>query len=285
MSNKYFLGVGINNYPSSRLCGCENDINDWYELLNGNYGFVKIREHLFDSGCNEDRAIYDTVEKEFINLLSKIKDDEDSIGVFVFSGHGQSLPYQESDAEIELYDEAIKLLRGKRLDTSYMSDDDFRRMINTVNPKGKLITIFDCCYAGTITDPPSYFTKRVNTIFQVSNLENLCSTIRSPLPSVIEKERLPKEIPCKVMLKTNYGSNEISLAACKPDELASEFNFSNNGNRRNGVFTRYAINIIEKNKDLNYNELFYELGGIIKISEQTPQLYGPPNLKSQKVFT
>lgn len=265
MSNKFFLGVGINNYPnfSDKLCGCINDIEDWYELLNNDFGFEKIKPHLFD-----DKAHETAILESFIELLDKIKDDESTVGIFVCSCHGADRESFDTYSEPDGYDEGIQAYTGM------IFDDDFRKIIDSFNVlKGKLICIFDTCYSGTVTDlnvsaSIKGFHYKKNDLEECNSVRTTSITIKKPNH---KKRRL-------LLPKKN---NEILISSCLPDGLAYEKTF--NG-RRNGVFSRTAINVIKKKlgsgNTINYTELITKVNK--KMNNQESIVYGG---NQQRIFT
>lgn len=140
------LLVGINDYPTSPLRGCINDVVDMAELLVGKLGFARDGIELL----TERRATKDAILGALRSLVQKSRPGDRAL--FHFSGHGTQLASQNPDGEPDGLDEAICPVDFTWYDNrSGIRDKDFRRIFTELEPGVTLAWVSDSCHSGDLT--------------------------------------------------------------------------------------------------------------------------------------
>lgn len=127
------LIVGINNYPSSPLCGCLNDASE----------FAKIIATNGDGSPNFDVRLTEDVstKSELKGLIVELFSGDSGTALFYFSGHGYiddiggyivTPDYQPNDFGVSM--------------------DEILTIANDSRCKDKII-ILDCCHSGALGSP------------------------------------------------------------------------------------------------------------------------------------
>lgn len=130
------LVVGINDYPSSPLCGCVNDANAISTILeshgDGSPNF-DIRLMTCPSTAVTRPAFREAIEQLFAG-------DAD-MALLYFSGHGyiKSTGGYLVTMDAKKYDEGVSM-------------DEVLALANQSNAKNKVI-ILDCCHSGAMATP------------------------------------------------------------------------------------------------------------------------------------
>jgi hypothetical protein len=135
------LLVGINNYPSSPLRGCLNDVMIMRDILIQKY---RVPAHQIRMLLNE-RA----TKNEILTRMEWLKNTNTDMKLFWYSGHGAQVPNQSynTDYEIDGLDEII-CPYDFNWDGNWISDDIFSQFFSQV--KGRIISVFDSCHSGTM---------------------------------------------------------------------------------------------------------------------------------------
>ena len=139
MNNKKALIVGINNYPNSanKLNCCVNDANEIAKLLERNY----------DESKNFDVAELldaDATECNIKGCLNKVFDDDTDVGLFYFSGHGNS---DNKVGRLVTYD--YSAVNGG------LDFNELNKILVHSKCKNKIV-ILDCCFSGLAGNETSF---------------------------------------------------------------------------------------------------------------------------------
>ncbi len=261
------LCIGINYYLGiNNLKSCINDAKDWQKLFIKSFNIPKehITKLTFGAETNAQN-----IKKELKNLIISLSDGD--LGVFVFSGHG-SRKKKTINGET-VYQESIRA-RNRSI-----SEKEIQKILDTINPNAQFIAIIDSCHAGGV----DLEEKIVN--FKTNNISLEVKTYKT---TYSEKEApSQKRIYKKIMKPMN--NNFITIAACKPEELAYGDAFGSEGNfRMNGVLSYHAIEQIKRNPHITYRNLINNLQNFLpneaKQHFQTPQLVGDIDMIDKKVF-
>lgn len=140
------LLVGINDYPTSPLRGCINDVVDVAELLVGKLGFARDGIELL----TERRATKDAILEALRSLVQRSRPGDRAL--FHFSGHGTQLLSYDADGEADGLDEAICPVDFTWYDDrSGIRDKDFRRIFAEIQPGVTFVWVSDSCHSGDLT--------------------------------------------------------------------------------------------------------------------------------------
>ena len=130
---KKALVVGINNYPSSPLCGCINDAS----------GIATILETHGDGSPNFDVRLESDVptKSELKTMIVELFSGNSDTVLFYFSGHGffNEIGGYLVTPDYSKYDEGISM-------------DEILILANKSKVKDKII-ILDCCHSGAMGSP------------------------------------------------------------------------------------------------------------------------------------
>lgn len=225
--------IGINNYPGfeNDLNGCVNDANDWAELLQ-RFGFEVTT--ILDSTATKSK-----IKTKLQSMIAESLSGD--VLVFSYSGHGTSIPDQNSD-ESDFYDEALYVYDGAIL------DDELREIFKSIPSGVQVIVILDSCFSGTAT----------RVLLKESTRRKY-----------IELYPIEPDMKKRKGFLVEEAMKEILLSGCGDDEYS--YDAFING-RYNGAFTRYAIDTTREN--LSYEDFINELGQKLPSRDypQTPQL-------------
>lgn len=166
------LLIGINyKNTCAPLAGCTNDVHNMSRFLESK-GFNDIiictDENPNDTSCVSGRSILQHLSKFALDTWSEDID----LAWFHFSGHGCQIKDANGD-EADHMDECIC-----PIDYEYngvITDDTIRSYLNNINPKTRLICVFDCCHSGTIADLPYVYKSR--TRYRTANITGYKSKI------------------------------------------------------------------------------------------------------------
>ena len=267
LHKKFYVGVGINAYPSNGLNGCVNDIEDMFELLTKYYGFERgdNMRLLCDS-----RATKAAIWERLLWLVGICK--EGDLCLFNYSGHGASLPNRTSHGEIDGVDECLVPYDFDWSAPHMLLDDDLGMIADKIAAKGAIpIFIIDACHSGTILRDMNF-----NPAFKMKN--------KCIVPPIDIRARITDNIRNRTVVDSLADNeNSILIAGCKEKQTSADAYF--NG-KYNGALTYNLVKALKSNHSLTYAQLEtvlateMEQGGF----EQTPLIIGPKNLIDKKVF-
>lgn len=250
--SKKALCVAINDYPrpGNDLSGCVNDCNDWAAFLSAK-GFAVNK--LIDKQATQEGIL----EALSSMLASCVTGD---VAVFTYSGHGSSVVDVDGD-EPDGKDETLYTYDG------HLTDDALRAVIDRMTNGVRLTVILDSCHSGTATRvlrpdaPKARYMPPTDP-----RVRELCETLPSTKSMLSEAEMV-----------------EVLFAGCKSSEYSYDAIF---GGRPNGAFTRVALDVLNKNSDLTYAQLYEAIKKRLPSDEypQTPQFEGSEDSKNRKAF-
>lgn len=279
---KKALCVGINDYPGSSndLSGCVNDANDWKDLLKNTFGFTSIKMLL------DAQATKANITSELTSLVNNATAGD--VVVFTFSGHGTWIPDTSAD-EFDGRDEALCA------HDNIIVDDDIRAIIKNINKNARLTIISDSCHSGTVTKEmirhsAEYKIERsgqdfaprrrfmppelVKDLYELNFTANpFLSMFSFALPLFHHVFSLFRDVP------------ELLISGCKDNEYSYDAYI--NG-RYNGAMSATAINIIQSDPKMTYDDFFTKLRNYLPSLSypQSPQMNGAKNMfKNLPLFT
>ena len=259
------LCMGINNYPNpaNRLAGCINDAYDWGSYLDSKDFSIQT---LLD-----DKANSKNFQEIAGNYISEAKAGD--YIVITYSGHGSSVIDTSGD-EADGKDECICLY-----DRFYI-DDEIRTLYSKLPEGASLVFISDSCHSGTVTrdfvrvmnsfdfySAPKYLPPKLDAIAARISLLQSTGVFGSPVFKDISEPMM----------------NHVLIAGCKNTEYSYDANI--NG-RANGAFTAYALQVLNGNPPLSFNDFYTKLQKMLPSSNypQTPQLEASDTNKNKIMF-
>lgn len=233
-----------------KLNGCINDVKNMSNYLEKTW---KIPCQVY---TDEDPKDKNTTAQGIINRLYEMavlsfKENLDLLWIH-YSGHGTYIKdnnKEEKDGQDECLVPSDYTISG------LISDDIIKNIFNFFNPKTKIITIFDCCHSGTITDLKYSWENETKM-----NIENIwCIN------------------PCKIISISGCLDNQESIEAYNIKEQ-----------KYCGVMTSALISILSKKPQLckDIFGILTELRTYLKKSNfiQVPLLTSTHNLSKDKIF-
>lgn len=230
--NKNALLIGI-NYTGTQyeLNGCINDANSIYLLLNS-LNFQNIQILTDNTSIKPTR---DNIISNFTNLLSNANSGD--VIFFSYSGHGTYI-LDKNNNEVTGNDQMIV-----PSDFNSILDDDLKKIINTNLKSGvTLISIFDCCFSGSVLDLKyQYFDSLDNNNLNLNNNE------------------------------TDTNGNVIMISGCSDIQTSADAVINE---KAQGALTWAFLETFNSQKNLTWKELLENMRDLLKNSkfDQIPQL-------------
>lgn len=141
------FGLNYQHIPSARLYGCHKDTALMSELLSK---YLKpLRLTVYNDNTNLQKTSYNGIINEIISLANRAKTDKLDLVFIHYSGHGSYMNDTNND-EMDKQDEVICPSDFKIM--GMISDDTISKMLAMFPSSTKVITFFDSCHSGTITD-------------------------------------------------------------------------------------------------------------------------------------
>jgi hypothetical protein len=269
MARKAVL-CGINNYEYAPLRGCINDVENIRRLLVEVFKFQPQNIHTL----KDDQVIKVNVFKEW-QWLTCDAQTGDTL-VFHFSGHGSHVPDQNGD-EQDLRDE-ISCLYDMDFNNpnTYLSDDEWYEMVQTVKPETSLLIIKDTCHSGGST---RFLGVRGDNGKDKIILADIQQMKDHTLDEVIFETKVtnarflvPPDVPAEVwhtggdrqarlghVKETRLAQvvSQTSLMACMETQTAADAYIAGD---YNGAFTYHLCEILRQNQQLNSQQLIDAVG-------------------------
>ena len=147
--DRFALLVGIDDYNSSKLKGCVNDIRALSEVLTQHYGF----KHNTVLRLEDNAATRKAILRGLDDLAKRAK--KGTSLVFAYAGHGK--PWKDSDGdELNGYDETLCPIDHDQKDGGLISDDELYPRIKKILSKGAHLTVLlDACFSGDAFKDPT----------------------------------------------------------------------------------------------------------------------------------
>jgi len=152
---KAALLFGLNYSGASQgyqLSGCINDVNDVRDLLvaTGKMAAAEIVVHADDNAIGRDNTTVAGIKRNLSAIAKRSWTDALEFVYVHFSGHGCQVRDFSGD-ELDGLDEAIAPCDFER--SGVITDDWLRDWaVGAMNPKTKLVVIFDSCHSGSALD-------------------------------------------------------------------------------------------------------------------------------------
>ncbi len=240
--NLYAVLIGINEYESSPLQQCVNDVNKievYLNTLSSSYTTITI-EKLTDKDATKATLV------KTISTLSKIATNDDVVFIY-YSGHGaqEKAVGRFSDAHTGMID-CLVCFDTKENGNYLLANKELRYLLSKFENNPHLLTIFDCCHSGdmvrTVNPGTSYQGSRLrkmSTVFPARAYENFIFS------DEIDEQRIKtKSITSLIPYK-----NSINISACHSSESSWE-------DSKGGVFTRYLLQLLKaKNNKIRYIDI------------------------------
>ena len=216
------LLVGINQYPSSPLRGCVNDVVDMANFLVTSCGFVEPDIRLL----TDSRATTEGILDRLGWLLTGLRSGDRVL--FHYSGHGAQMATRNPQGEIDGLDEVICPVDFDWSDEHAIRDKDFNRLFSTVPDGVEFVWISDSCHSGDLTraiPPPRKIFAR-KTLIPPADLNWRIQTAG----------RLTRR--ALGMVRAGQGPNVALIAGCKDNQESADAEF--NG-KPNGALTYFLL--------------------------------------------
>lgn len=146
------FGINYTKCSSNQLRGCHNDVDLMEKYLIEVRGYAKESiTKCIDRDTPED--LYRTSTQGMVESVRELiershKEDLDEV-FFTYSGHGSQVrdyTGKEEDGMNEI------ILPWNFQTGGYISDDVIHNALCKMNPKTRVICIFDCCHSGSMAD-------------------------------------------------------------------------------------------------------------------------------------
>ncbi len=145
MTDHAFL-VGINDYPTSPLRGCVNDVVDIANFLADHVGFP----HASITLLTDRRATKAAIVAGLHKLVGELRPGDRA--VFHFSGHGVQLPNHDLAEEADGLDEVVCPVDFSWDDeATAIRDKEFRSIMARIPAGVTFVWISDSCHSGDLT--------------------------------------------------------------------------------------------------------------------------------------
>jgi len=251
MVRKAALLIGINyKGTQSELNGCINDVKVMRKLLMKKYGYRsrQIKMLTDDSRYTRNKPYKSNIIRELRRLARKTTRYRYREVWLHYSGHG-SFVYDTSGDEKDNRDEVMVPLDYEK--RGFLKDDYLHRIFaKRISRRSKCISLFDCCYSGTILD-----LKYRNINGQKKIVENQKSGVRG---------------------------NIMMISGCRDDQVSYDVYNLNNSKKYNGAMTASFTSSLKKH---NYNiscfDLMKEMRSYLE-KEKIPQV---PQFTSSQPIT
>lgn len=266
---KKALVVGINYVGTGYdLRGCLNDAANMEALLK-TYNFDSIEM------CLEQQATTAGIKAAFERLIANVVPGD--VLVFHYSGHGSQIP---STTEPDGVDEIIC---PYDLDwkANIITDDYMHATFNRV-PNGVNVTvILDSCHSGNGLDQRSLMSSR--TIIQGSSPVVVDTKGRYLAPPADMQAEVVSRQALLDISKRDVDVSAVLVAACEDSQTSADAKI---GDTYQGAGTYSLISALKATPTMDYHDLVASMNSFMVAGgyTQRPQLNGPTNLYSQKVF-
>lgn len=263
MATTHALFVGINNYhPQSgvtNLAGCVNDVQAFRTFVEKNYPTV-----LAHTLTNEQATRNNVIQAFTTHLINKAKAGDTIL--FYYAGHGS---YATSAKAFRQYDPKSQdetfVCYDSRLPGHYdLTDKEIAVLLSRIPNDIHTIVIADSCHSASVTRNGATRLHLGLNRFTESRSEE-----RSLNSYLLEGDTYYQD-----QLATNGQlsiphSMHLLLSACERDEEAWETT-----NRR-GLFSTVLLEILEKNRNISYSDLFEQVRHKVynTAANQQPTIY------------
>jgi len=253
------LLVGINNYPTSPLRGCVNDITDMANFLVSAVNFDKAEIRLLV----DERATTDAIKERISWLTSGLKSGDRIF--FHYSGHGAQYAPRDANGNVTSLHDVICPVDFDWSPQRMITDIDFKNLFANIPPGVEFNWVSDSCHSGDLAR---------------AILPENCRPRLFPTPADLQW-RIDTAISQGIKslgLGVIEHLNGALLAGCQSTETSADAYL--NG-RYNGAFTFTLMKGLQDPQGLNIplTSLITEVQKAltsIGYSQQHPQLRGAP---------
>jgi Caspase domain len=276
------VAVGISDYggAANPLPGAVNDMNDWAGYVTTSLGVRGDDIRLLANAAATRPAILDSLRW----LLSDTRPGEHR--VFVFAGHGSR--FRTKDAQTgafssEIHETFVAYPGGSStLQDVQIFDHELASLIDGAkpHPQSKLTLVFDSCHSGGLLRsdfgnvdpidypaiprcwiPPEKFATPKMAFWSLAP-----RTYHEEVPA-LSRGASTGAVLSGGFLSGNLDVPRLVVAAAQPDQSAWDDKLDDN--RRHGVFSYYALQLIRDNPKRTWLELI--AGAAAKIALKFPQ--------------
>jgi hypothetical protein len=310
---KRALLVGINQYPTSPLRGCLNDVEDWHKLITSVGGYTPENVRAL---CDE-RATTQGIKDRLAWLKEGAKPGDEVF--FQFSGHGSQV--RDRGVQDELADHMDEIICPVDLDweQKVITDDDLADWIAGFPTGVRITVVLDSCHSGSGTrelrppmENPHYKADRyIHPPLDIELRSRVTDGTKAPMKRArmghgkksgfVRKTRAvtgtrflswffrpkpkPKLKPVVVApaVPVTPGLNHLLISGCRSDQTSADAFI---GGRYNGALTRFMVDAFSK-APAGIVSAVHSQAKQAMISagySQESQLEGPDSLLSRPLF-
>lgn len=254
--------VGINDYPSSPLKGCVNDVLNMKKFLIENRYF---KENEICTLINE-QATKGMIKLALLNMRER--STKGSVVYFGFSGHGTQIIAENNASEIDGFYEAICPVDfgwdANGAAENAITDKEFVEIFKRL-PAGVIFNwSSDSCFSGDLTRevaPPTFIGK-------------MKAKVKSfPIPAIVAaKLRLARAENPQSKGMVNGVLDVGFLSGCRSDQTSADAFFL----QSEGAFTHFFIQALKREPNATLKQLEGMMQRDLKLAgfEQRPQAEG-----------
>ena len=224
------LLVGINEYPSSPLEGCVNDVTDMANFLVSRCGFALSEIRLLTDKRATRNGIVDRVNW----LLRKVKKGDRIL--FHYSGHGAQLPTRNPSGEVDGLDEVICPVDFDWTDEHTIRDKDFVKLFKNVPEGVEFIWISDSCHSGDLSRAIPPKGKKEKRLIAPADIQWRRQT------ALCEKSIEPL-----TMVRAGSLLQGALISGCRSDQTSADAYFNK---KPNGALTYFLLKELQKTNGL-----------------------------------
>ena len=270
----YALLVGIDDYAGSvrDLNGCENDVQDFSDVLQERYGTDKKNIRLLLS----KEATRKNIIEGFKDHLSQAKKGDTAL--FYYAGHGAQEPASEAfwNMEPDHLNETLVCHDSRTQGSWDLADKELRYLIHGLAKKDPHITIvLDACHSSSGTRDP------------LDNLEGVRLTEIHPDERPVEEYCFYEDFKERGIDPASFDfpqGQHILLSACRDSELAKEISIDG---KTRGTFSHYLRTTLSgQQESMSYRDLWARVRRRVEatVAAQTPQLEPIANANPNENF-
>lgn len=247
-----FFGLNYNHYPNGKLRGAINDTHTISTLLTTllpkEEGTINIYTDSEDDS-NRSYTTYNGILKAIYDLADQAINENLDLVIIHYSGHGSYIKDFSRD-ERDRRDEVI--CPSDYITAGSITDDILSNLLHRFPRTTKVITIFDACHSGTVTD------LRYRWFGEIRQTENI---------------------------RSYNKSNIISISGCSDLQVSLDVSY---GRVLGGALTLCLVKVIEENRNL-CSDIFALMKALIaELSShgynQLPQLCSSYDLLADRRF-
>lgn len=252
LKRKAFLfGLNYAKTPSATLQGCINDAHNMAKYLKESH---KMHCEVYTDEANPNDTTFAGLMAKLIDISIQSHTENLDFVWLHYSGHG-SYVVDKSRDEKDGRDEC--LVPSDFSTTGVITDDIINAILRRINPKTRVVCVFDCCHSGTIADVKYKWTD-----------ERTCTV---------------ENIMCGVKAKV------ITLSGCMDSQVSMDAYDVMGDKKFVGALTACLLSLLTESKAKENNDVFEVLNGLRaklkeKDFEQVPQLCSTYNLARDRAL-